>query len=298
MVEVLVEMKVCTKCGVDKGLGKFSAKKDSKYGVHCYCNACVKVYNKSYRKVNKDKIKALARIYTDANKEKSKAYYEANKDKSKAYYEANKDEIKARMNAYGEANKDKIKAYRDANKNKIKARRKAFYEANEDKINARRKSYREANKDKIKAGNRAYRDVNKNKTKVYHKAYREANKDKIRAKAILWEKTKKGASIIKAQRQKRRLAKQYPQTKNALTKEDWQTVLKEYGYICVYCQKDLKSPTLDHVIPLSKGGPHEITNVVPACLSCNCSKGPSILWQEWTPKNPSEKLINNFRKVM
>jgi 5-methylcytosine-specific restriction endonuclease McrA len=34
------------------------------------------------------------------------------------------------------------------------------------------------------------------------------------------------------------------------------------------------TPELDHVWPLYQGGPHEVDNLVPSCLSCNRSKGP------------------------
>jgi len=36
-------------------------------------------------------------------------------------------------------------------------------------------------------------------------------------------------------------------------------------------------PELDHVEPLYWGGPHRPDNLVPACLSCNRSKGPRRL---------------------
>lgn len=40
---------------------------------------------------------------------------------------------------------------------------------------------------------------------------------------------------------------------------------------CFYCKKKCKL-TLDHIIPLARGGTHSIDNIVFACLSCNCSK--------------------------
>lgn len=36
------------------------------------------------------------------------------------------------------------------------------------------------------------------------------------------------------------------------------------------------SPTLDHVIPLSRGGPHSYSNTRCACFLCNCQKGDKI----------------------
>jgi 5-methylcytosine-specific restriction endonuclease McrA len=40
---------------------------------------------------------------------------------------------------------------------------------------------------------------------------------------------------------------------------------------CLYCGK--KGGTVDHVVPLALGGAHAPWNLVPACLSCNSSKG-------------------------
>lgn len=44
--------------------------------------------------------------------------------------------------------------------------------------------------------------------------------------------------------------------------------------------------TLDHVLPLSRGGRHCIANIVPACKNCNQKKG-SLTVAEWKnyPKN-------------
>lgn len=48
------------------------------------------------------------------------------------------------------------------------------------------------------------------------------------------------------------------------------------GNKCVYCSAadDL---TLDHVVPLSRGGSNTAENLVTACRSCNSSKGAKVL---------------------
>jgi len=53
---------------------------------------------------------------------------------------------------------------------------------------------------------------------------------------------------------------------------------------CVYCGKDCK-PTLDHFIPISRGGAECLSNFVPACKSCNSSKNASDP-KEWFQKQP------------
>lgn len=48
---------------------------------------------------------------------------------------------------------------------------------------------------------------------------------------------------------------------------------------CVYCGAT-EQITIDHVVPLSRGGKHEAENLAPACLPCNCSKNNKLL-SEW-----------------
>jgi len=51
--------------------------------------------------------------------------------------------------------------------------------------------------------------------------------------------------------------------------------------ICFYCGS--KANTVDHVVPLSRGGQHAEGNLVPACRSCNSSKADKLLieWRLW-----------------
>ena len=50
---------------------------------------------------------------------------------------------------------------------------------------------------------------------------------------------------------------------------------------CVYCGKP--ADTFDHVIPKRRGGTDDPSNLVPACRSCNASKGSRTLseWIAW-----------------
>jgi 5-methylcytosine-specific restriction endonuclease McrA len=58
---------------------------------------------------------------------------------------------------------------------------------------------------------------------------------------------------------------------------------------CVYCGSthDL---TMDHVIPLCRGGAHTPDNIVPACRSCNSRKHSHLLG-EWLPESWGEVCI-------
>lgn len=60
-----------------------------------------------------------------------------------------------------------------------------------------------------------------------------------------------------------------------LTYEQWQGILEHFGYRCAYCG-DPGATTMDHVLPIKRGGLHTAANVLPACKSCNSSKGARL----------------------
>ncbi|MFZ9922668.1 MAG: HNH endonuclease [Candidatus Nanopelagicaceae bacterium] len=55
---------------------------------------------------------------------------------------------------------------------------------------------------------------------------------------------------------------------------------KDEGRSCTYCAGQFD--TVDHIIPLTRGGDNMITNLTPACRSCNSSKSSKLL-SEWKP---------------
>ena len=64
--------------------------------------------------------------------------------------------------------------------------------------------------------------------------------------------------------------------------------MEEQGYRCYYCQlpmgegmvEDLR-PTVEHLVPTSKGGTDEASNMVVACMSCNHTRGNQIPVDAW-----------------
>jgi 5-methylcytosine-specific restriction endonuclease McrA len=50
-------------------------------------------------------------------------------------------------------------------------------------------------------------------------------------------------------------------------------VFAKTGGLCAWCGNPLKAFRLDHVIPSSRGGSNEESNLVPCCGSCNSAKG-------------------------
>ena len=87
---------------------------------------------------------------------------------------------------------------------------------------------------------------------------------------------------ITSQKGKAKKRRDYARRKAALVKsrpvtaEDWLEILALHKNRCHYCRKR-RVLTIDHVIPLSKGGKHLKENIVPACRSCNSTKGNRIV---------------------
>jgi 5-methylcytosine-specific restriction endonuclease McrA len=58
-----------------------------------------------------------------------------------------------------------------------------------------------------------------------------------------------------------------------ITMPEWLAILDEHNHACAYCKSSGLPLEIDHVIPLSKGGKHCPSNIVPACKPCNSSTG-------------------------
>jgi 5-methylcytosine-specific restriction enzyme A len=57
---------------------------------------------------------------------------------------------------------------------------------------------------------------------------------------------------------------------------------KRAAGICHYCKKTvgLSELTMDHIVPLARGGRSEKFNLVPCCKTCNTQKKQLLPW-EW-----------------
>ena len=65
-----------------------------------------------------------------------------------------------------------------------------------------------------------------------------------------------------------------------VTAVEWRRIKRLFRGRCAYCDVRIERPTMDHVIPLARGGRHAPGNIVPACPTCNYSKSDFLL-AEW-----------------
>jgi 5-methylcytosine-specific restriction endonuclease McrA len=180
---------------------------------------------------------------------------------------------------YANADKARLKVARadwyQNNKTNLKQTRKAYRAKNKARIADKEAERRQKNNAKEKARHAAYALKNKAKMRAYHAAKWQGNKASMYARNRAWAKKNPQKVAVLMQRRRARIAA----TLATLTAEQWSAILVLYEGKCAYCGKAGKM-TMDHVVPVIRGGGTTANNVVPACQSCNSSKGTKTP-EEW-----------------
>lgn len=126
------------------------------------------------------------------------------------------------------------------------------------------------------------------------KRFYEKNREDIIKKQVQWQKN--NSDKIKLSKQKAKC--QYRSRKKAnisiiYTTQQLKDRFSIFNDCCVYCLKS-EFITIDHFIPISKGGADALYNLVPACRSCNSSKNASDPIEWMRRKGHSEAYIKNL----
>ena len=126
-----------------------------------------------------------------------------------------------------------------------------------DVINQRRRQRYAANPERKRAENKA--------------SYRR-HAAKRRAEAKAYHQRNPGVTLASWHRVRARKAG----TGGSWTWDEWQALCAQYGNRCLCC--GATGPlTVDHVIPLERGGTNELSNLQPLCGGCNDRKGTRII---------------------
>lgn len=163
----------------------------------------------------------------------------------------------------------------------VRAYHKKIYDEQVEERRAYAREYSKRYYQTVKDKKRQYAVENKDKIKQrmhkYQKDYYPKNKEHINEKNNRWRiENPEQASAL---RQNRRALES--KAEGSFTKEEWKNLCDKYGNRCLKCGKEGKM-SVDHVVPLSKGGSNWITNIQPLCFPCNASKHTETI--DYRPK--------------
>ncbi|MBD2778660.1 HNH endonuclease [Iningainema tapete] len=157
------------------------------------------------------------------------------------------------------------------------------------------KPWYEKNRERLREDRKVYREQTKEKTKERGKRYREENHEAILESAKDYYYRNKIKFFIKANNRRIRKASchAYPYQKTE--------ALARFENSCAYCGCKEKL-TIDHFIPITKGGPDCLGNIVPACIRCNTSKlnHDPLQWYKSQPfysKQRWQKILKELGKT-
>lgn len=122
---------------------------------------------------------------------------------------------------------------------------------------ARKARYRERNRLELRNKNAAYFKANPDKKS----RYRKINRERWLPKAARWAHQRRAREVGAA---------------GSYTDEEWNAVRKKFRDICPSCGRSCV-PEVDHIVPLSRGGSNDISNLQPLCKSCNCRKHAKVI---------------------
>jgi 5-methylcytosine-specific restriction endonuclease McrA len=183
--------------------------------------------------------------------------------------------------------KEYHREYYIKNKERINAKNNQYYSENKEKTKQRFDRYRKENPEKVSATKRKSREKRKVEKpeygKEYAREYRKKNTERVLSYGRKWSASNLDKIRIKSGNRRAKI-KKVPG--NGWTVADERQLIEDYCYCCAYCGKKAK-PTMDHIVPIAKGGTHSIENIVPACQSCNSSKNDDslLIWMYKNVKN-------------
>lgn len=135
-----------------------------------------------------------------------------------------------------------------------------------------RNKLRDTDREKYRARKRQYYWANIEKSRAAKRAYYAKNAEKKRKEALAWAKANQDKVRLVLNRRKARLL---DSCSPGVSKSELDFIRSLFDGQCVYC--DQPATTIDHIVPIAKGGRDEYLNVLPACRSCNSRKNTKDL---------------------
>ena len=152
---------------------------------------------------------------------------------------------------------------------------KAYRVANKEARAAYDKAWGEAHKKQRAVYHKVYREAHKEKLKVYHKAYRVANKEQAAAYDKAWGKANREVKNALAAKRRALKLKQIPVHLRDCPHEK-KRLVETYKLRNILTEATGVQHHVDHMWPLSDGGPHWSGNLQVIPAYDNLSKHTSV----------------------
>lgn len=235
-------------------------------GLSETCKQCAIERQRDWYFANHERALAQHREYREQNHEQVLAG-------KHRYRAANLDKVLAADRTWKAANVEKRVAYtarwRRANPEKAAALRKREYEANAHLIKQRAKDWWTANRERARARAAEYRKKNAERIKERKREEYVRNIEKVKARCKVWAES----NPAKLQARRARYQALLVNAPGHFTPADLVEQYQKQDGLCFYCHTKLrKLGSVDHYIPLSKGGTNYADNIVLACWPCNNRK--------------------------
>jgi len=179
------------------------------------------------------------------------------KAQKRAWYVAHRDEVIARSK----------QSYLD-HPQETKARIAAWVASNPEKRRVSNAKYKASHREQLKDASASHREM----ARARNAKYIALHPTRVKAQRAKYHAEHPEQARIQVRR-RAALKRSLPAT---LTLTEWEAIKAAYRNRCAYCGEKPQKLTQDHVLPLSKGGGYIKENIVPACLSCNCSKQDNV----------------------
>jgi 5-methylcytosine-specific restriction endonuclease McrA len=149
------------------------------------------------------------------------------------------------------------------------------------RVEARRK-YQEEHKEEITEYKQRWAANNSQRVASLKRDYYERNREEVISRSKKWaeENTEKVSAAKANNRRRRRVAKNAG--KGHFTVEEFDALCSAYGCACLSCGATDRVLEADHVVPLTRGGSDEISNIQPLCGECNRRKFTATI--DYRPK--------------
>ena len=283
-------MKRCSKCKEKKSFEEFYKNKANRDGLQGQCRSCSKKYSKTYNEERRNRLSELKKESLERRKKESLERRKKYLDKeSERKYGENR-EVSERKKEY--------KEYIEK-RDRVAERSKKYYEENQDKVLENQRKSRKKRREEDRARRAEFQ---KNRCEEDREMWECREEDRARRaefqrrhyeenRVELSEYCRKKLLKWRARNHKRRAL----QRESEVEPIDLNLVWDDSFGICFLCgtpmdrqytYPDPRLPSLEHIIPLSRGGTHTYDNLTYTHLQCNNRKLTSLVEEMRLPLDP------------